>query len=139
MWHLDIKAAQLKWYSNRTNWDREWNHLVFSDGSWFCFWVCDDCRRVKWLCGKFRRLEFLYCPYTKNHGMGSDNYSNRLPLVFINKNLNPNNYTQIELQSLRYSCGLITPVFQQDNACPYITRVTITCLHAPKNTLFVVP
>ncbi|GFX01795.1 transposable element Tcb1 transposase [Trichonephila clavipes] len=123
------RRLRRQWCDERRMWAAEWNEVVFTDESRFCLQHHDGQIRV-WRHRGERMLNS--CVMHHHTGLvsgimvwGGIGYHSCTPLVRIAGTLNSQrNISEVldpvVLPSLR---GLATPIFQQDNARPYVTRI----------------
>ncbi|GFV00698.1 transposable element Tcb1 transposase [Trichonephila clavipes] len=110
-------------------WAAEWNEVVFTDESRVCLQHHDGRIRV-WRHRGERMLNI--CVMHRHTGAepvimiwGGIGYHSRTPLVRIAGTLNSQRYISEVLEPvvLPYLQGLVTAIFQQDNARPHVTRI----------------
>ncbi|CAH1997565.1 unnamed protein product [Acanthoscelides obtectus] len=129
--HPPYKSPEEAWCRQPSLWDQEWNSIVFSDESRFCLGMHDGRARVRRRRGERRNPQF----FVERHAhhtvgvmvWGAIAYGSRSPLIFIRGNMNAQRYIHkvLEPHLLPYLDTLADPTFQQDNARPHVSRVTI--------------
>ncbi|CAH1996987.1 unnamed protein product [Acanthoscelides obtectus] len=126
-----VDAFKNAWCRQRSLWDQEWNSIVFSDESRFCLGMHDGRARVRRRRRERRNPQFFVERHV-HHTVGvmvwgAIAYGSRSPLIFIRGNMNTQRYIHevLEPHLLPYLDTLADPTFQQDNARPHVTRVTI--------------
>ncbi|KFM75221.1 Transposable element Tcb1 transposase, partial [Stegodyphus mimosarum] len=137
--HLPLTQNQRRlrrqWCDERRMWTAEWNEIIFTDESRFGLHHHDGRIRV-WRhrgermlnsCVMHRRLHRVLWYGVVWHrvlwyGIG---YHSRTPLVRIAGTLNSQRYISEVLEPvvLAYLQGLLTAIFQQDNARPHVARI----------------
>ncbi|GFV42977.1 transposable element Tcb1 transposase [Trichonephila clavipes] len=109
-------------------WAAEWNEIVFTDESRICLQHHDGRIRV-W---RHRGERMLNSCVMHHHTgpapsimvWGGIGYHSRTPLVRIAGTLNSQRYiSELEPVFLPFLQGLITAIFQQDNARPHVARI----------------
>lgn len=93
----------------RLHWTHEWNNIVFSDESRYCWWAHGGDRRVR--------------PYSGSYGVGAISYGSFL--VFVDRSLNANRYFEniLEPVLVLYLNDLQNSTFQEDNARPHMIAI----------------
>ncbi|GFW05837.1 transposable element Tcb1 transposase [Trichonephila clavipes] len=123
------RRLRYQWCDERRMCAAEWNEVVFTDESRICLQHHDGRIRV-W---RHRREWMLNsCDVHHHIGPAPDNmvwegirYHSRSPLVHIVGTLNSQRYISevLEPVDLPYLQGLLTAIFQQDNARPHVARI----------------
>ncbi|GFT09368.1 transposable element Tcb1 transposase [Trichonephila clavipes] len=107
-------------------WVTEQNEVVFTNESRICLQHQDGRIRV-WRNRRERMLNMHHNtgPAPGNTVWGDIGYHSRTPLVRIADTLNSQRYISQVLEPvvLPYLQGLATPIFQQDNARPHVSRI----------------
>ncbi|GFT47145.1 transposable element Tcb1 transposase [Trichonephila clavipes] len=110
-------------------WVAEWNEVVFTDESRICLQHHDGRIRV-WRHRGERMLNNCVMQHRTGPApgimvWGGIGYHSRTPLVRIAGTLNSQRYISEVLEPvvLPYSQGLVTAIFQQDNARPHVARI----------------
>ncbi|GFU36715.1 ADAMTS-like protein 5 [Trichonephila clavipes] len=122
------RRLRRQWCEERRMWVAEWNAVVFTDESRICLQHSDGRIRV-WRHHGERMLNscFMHRHTGPAPGImvwGGIGYHSRTPLVRIAGTLNSQRYISEVLEPvvLPYLQGLVTAIFQQDNARPRIVQ-----------------
>ncbi|GFX82361.1 transposable element Tcb1 transposase [Trichonephila clavipes] len=118
-----------QWCDERRMWEAEWNEVVFTDESRICMQHHDGRIRV-WRHRGERMLNSCIMHHHIGHApgimlWGGIGYPSRTPLVRIAGTLNCHRYISEVLEPVVLSSlqGLITAIFQQENARPHVARI----------------
>ncbi|KFM63087.1 Transposable element Tcb1 transposase, partial [Stegodyphus mimosarum] len=123
------RRLRRQWCDERRMWTAEWKEIVFTDESRFCLQYHDGRIRV-WRHRGERMLNS--CVMLRHTGpapgimvCGGIGYHFRTPLVRIAGTLNSQGYISEVLEPvvIPYLQGLLTAIFQQDNAQPHVARI----------------
>ncbi|GFV29272.1 transposable element Tcb1 transposase [Trichonephila clavipes] len=128
-WTQSHRRLRHQWCDERRRWVAEWNEVVFTDDSHSCLQRHDGRIRVRRNRGE-RMLNscVMHCHTGPAPGImvwgGIGNHS-CTPLVRIAGTLNSQRYISEVLEPvvLPYIQGLVTAIFQQDNARPHVSRI----------------
>ncbi|GFV20545.1 transposable element Tcb1 transposase [Trichonephila clavipes] len=122
------RCLRLHWTNVHRSWHADWQQVVFSDKSRFNLWHHDGRIRVRLYAGERRIPE---CIIERHSGRtpgvmvwGAIAYHGRSQLLRIVGNLNSTRYINevLQPQVIPFLQGLPGAVFQQDNACPHVTK-----------------
>ncbi|GFU74466.1 transposable element Tcb1 transposase [Trichonephila clavipes] len=123
------RRLRRQWCDERRMWTAEWNEGFFTDESRICLQHSDGRIRV-WRHRGERMLNscIMHCPTGLAPGImvwGGIGYHSRTPLVRIADTFNSQRYISEVLEPvvLPYLQGLVTAIFQQDNAQPHVARI----------------
>ncbi|GFX13588.1 transposable element Tcb1 transposase [Trichonephila clavipes] len=123
------RRLRRQWYDERRMWVAEWNDVVFTDESRICLQHHDGRIRV-WRHCRECMLNSCVMHHPTGPALGimvwvGIGYHSRTPLVRIAGTLNSQGYISevMEPVVLPYLQGLITAIFQQDNARSHMTRI----------------
>ncbi|GFV39009.1 transposable element Tcb1 transposase [Trichonephila clavipes] len=127
-----------QWCDERRMWETELNEVVFTDESRTCLQHHDGRIRV-WRHRGERMLNICFMHRHTDPAPGimvwcGIGYHSRIPLVRIAGTLNSQRYISEVLESVvfPYLQGLVTAIFQQNNARPHVARIVQRYFVNPK-------
>ncbi|UYV61960.1 hypothetical protein LAZ67_1007174 [Cordylochernes scorpioides] len=124
------RCLRRQWCDERRMWTAEWNEIVFTDESRFCLQHHDG-RICVWKHRGERML--ISCVMHRHTGpapgimvWGGIGYHSRTPLIRIAGTLNSQRYISEVLELVVLPClqGLLTAIYQQDNARTDVARIS---------------
>jgi transposase len=136
------RKKRYQWCNDKLTWTHEWNKVVFSDESRFCFGQSDGRKRVRRRAGeRGHPLVILESHSYKTSGVmvwGAISYDSKSELVVINGTLNASKYVDEILEPVvkPFMRTIEKGIFQQDNAPPHTASVSMIALQEVNTMTF---
>ncbi|GFT29050.1 transposable element Tc1 transposase [Trichonephila clavipes] len=127
----DHQRLRLQWAHEHRAWHADWHQVIFSDESRFNLGDHDGCIRVRRYSGE---RCFPNCVIERHSSQtpgvivwNAISYHGRSNLLQFESDLNSNRYVRevLQLEVVTFHQGTRGATFQQDNACPHVSKTVL--------------